>query len=64
MEPAVGVSISGNATLKSALSGYISADQAVKYYYAGQVPPQNIFNPAAWGEFIKAWKRGDFKKKK
>jgi hypothetical protein len=38
--------------------------QAVKYYYAGQVPPQNIFNPAAWGEFIKAWKRGDFKKKK
>jgi hypothetical protein len=38
--------------------------QAVKYYYAGQVPPQNIFNPAAWGEFIKAWKRGDFKRKK
>lgn len=31
--------------------------------YAGQVPPQNIFNPAAWAEFIKAWKRGDFKRK-
>ena len=37
---------------------------AGKYYYAGQTPPQNIFNPFAWAEFIKAWKRGDFKKKK
>ncbi|RYY10091.1 MAG: carboxypeptidase-like regulatory domain-containing protein, partial [Chitinophagaceae bacterium] len=26
--------------------------------------PQNIFNPFAWNEFIKAWKRGDFKNKK
>ena len=25
--------------------------------------PQNIFNPFAWGEFIQAWKRGDFKNK-
>lgn len=33
------------------------------YYYRGQAPPQNIFNPFAWGEFIKAWKRGDFKNK-
>lgn len=38
--------------------------QAVKYYYAGQFPPQNIFNPLAWADFIKAWKRGDFKRKK
>ncbi len=36
---------------------------AQKYYYAGQMPPQNIFNPVAWAEFIKAWKRGDYKKK-
>jgi hypothetical protein len=34
-----------------------------RYYYSGQAPPQNIFNPFAWGEFVKAWKRGDFKKK-
>ncbi|MGN6603227.1 MAG: carboxypeptidase-like regulatory domain-containing protein [Ginsengibacter sp.] len=34
-----------------------------KYYSAGQLPPQNIFNPLAWAEFIKAWKRGDFKSK-
>jgi len=37
--------------------------QATKYSYMGQVPPQNIFNPIAWAEFIQAWKRGDFKKK-
>jgi hypothetical protein len=36
---------------------------ATRYYYTGQTPPQNIFNPFAWGEFIQAWKRGDFKKK-
>lgn len=34
-----------------------------KAYYTGQTPPMNIFNPFAWAEFIKAWKRGDFKKK-
>jgi len=37
--------------------------QATKYSYMGQVPPQNIFNPIAWAEFIQAWKRGDFKRK-
>lgn len=31
--------------------------------YQGQTPPMNIFNPAAWQEFIQAWKRGDFKRK-
>ncbi|MEP6683771.1 MAG: carboxypeptidase-like regulatory domain-containing protein [Parafilimonas sp.] len=36
--------------------------QAAKAYYGGQVPPQNIFNPVAWAEFIQAWKRGDFKR--
>lgn len=35
--------------------------QASKYYYSGQLPPMNILNPFAWAEFIKAWKRGDFK---
>ena len=36
---------------------------AARQYYTGQAPPQNIFNPFAWNEFIKAWKRGDFKRK-
>ncbi len=35
-----------------------------KLGYAGQIAPQNIFNPFAWNEFIKAWKRGDYKKKR
>ncbi len=38
--------------------------QAQSYYYSGQLPPQNIFNPVAWAEFIQAWKRGDFKRNK
>lgn len=37
---------------------------AAKQYYYGQTPPQNILNPFAWSEFIKAWKRGDYKRKK
>jgi len=36
---------------------------ANKATYRGQIPPMNIFNPAAWSEFIQAWKRGDFKNK-
>ena len=32
--------------------------------YRGQIPPMNIFNPAAWSEFIQSWKRGDYKRKK
>ncbi|SDD17839.1 carboxypeptidase-like regulatory domain-containing protein [Niabella drilacis] len=34
-----------------------------KARYQGQIPPMNIFNPAAWSEFIKSWKRGDYKRK-
>ncbi len=34
---------------------------ATRYSYMGQNPPQNIFNPLAWADFIQAWKRGDFK---
>jgi len=34
------------------------------YHYGGQTPYQGIFNAFAWAKFIKAWKNGDFKKKK
>ena len=47
---------------KEVTSNYLR-QTAQKYYYAGQTPPMNIFNPAAWSEFIKAWKRGDYKSK-
>lgn len=38
--------------------------QIYNYQYSGQYKPQNIFNPIAWKQFIDAWRRGDFKKKK
>ena len=47
---------------REAANTYLSK-QSAKYFYAGQAPPQNIFNPFAWADFIKSWKRGDFKKK-
>jgi hypothetical protein len=51
---------------------YMDGDANAKYqnklrseeaYYAGQVPPFQIFNAFAWVEFVKSWKRGDYKKK-
>jgi hypothetical protein len=42
-------------------SNYYLRQSATRYSYLGQAPPQNIFNPIAWADFIKAWKRGDFK---
>lgn len=42
---------------------YYLRQQAREYYYIGQQPPMNIFNPVAWKKFFDAWKRGDFKKK-
>lgn len=38
--------------------------QSREYVYLGQTPPMNIFSPLAWGQFFKAWKDGEFKKKK
>ena len=44
-------------------SNMMLRNNASRYYYYGQTPPQNIFNPFAWAEFVNAWKRGDFKNK-
>ncbi len=43
---------------------YQLRQQATKATYAGQIAPMNLLNPAAWADFIQAWKRGDFKSKK
>ncbi len=40
------------------------AQHQQQLYYSGQAPPINLMNPIAWSKFIKAWKNGDFKKKK
>lgn len=45
-------------------ANYYLRQQARDYYYIGQQPPMNIFNPIAWKQFFDAWKAGDFKKKK
>ena len=44
-------------------TNYALRNNATRYYSRGQLPPQNLFNPMAWAEFIQAWKRGDFKNK-
>lgn len=43
---------------------YAMQQHGAQLYYAGQLPPNNLLNPLAWAKFIKAWKDGDFKRKK
>ncbi len=45
-------------------SMYLRQQAKNYYYYGGQIPPMNIFNPGAWQQFFKSWQNGDFKKKK
>lgn len=33
-----------------------------RLYYAGQAPPQRIFDPFAWGQFFQAWREGRFRR--
>ena len=39
------------------------AQQSSRLYWAGQYPPNNLLNPIAWAQFIKAWRDGQFKAK-
>ncbi len=43
---------------------YYLKRQAESYYSFGQAKPMHILNPIAWSKFFKAWKNGDFKRKK
>ena len=43
---------------------YFLRQQSKSFYHIGQTPPMSIFDPLAWAKFFKAWKKGDFKKKK
>ncbi len=45
-------------------SKYEFQKQQIEYQYSGQIKPQRIFDPLAWKQFVDAWRRGDFKKKK
>jgi hypothetical protein len=33
-------------------------------YTQGQTPVNNLLNPAAWGQFIDSWKKGEFQRQK
>jgi hypothetical protein len=43
---------------------YVQRQMAVRAAYEGQRPPMNVLSPIKWGQFIEAWKRGDFRSKK
>lgn len=36
--------------------------QQTRLYTQGQTPVNNLLNPAAWGQFIDSWKKGDFQR--
>lgn len=42
---------------------YSMLQQSQRISYAGQVPPQNIFSPVAWAQFIQAWKDGAYRRR-
>jgi len=42
---------------------YSMQQYQTRMYYAGGRPPMTIMDPLKWAEFVKAWKRGDFKSK-
>lgn len=46
------------------LQSYYQSQQAQSAVYYGQVRPNNILNPLAWAEFMDAWKRGDYRRKR
>jgi hypothetical protein len=54
-----------NVTMGSSMNYRNYIDKRVnQLYYAGQMPPNNLLNPFAWAQFIKAWRDGKFKVKK
>ncbi len=40
---------------------YFIDQQVSKLYYNGQLPPNNLLNPIAWSQFLKALQNGDLK---
>lgn len=37
--------------------------ETTKLYTKGQLPVNNLLNPAAWGKFIQSWRNGEFQRK-
>jgi hypothetical protein len=45
-------------------SDYSIQKEYTRLYQMGLMPQASLTNPVAWAQFIRAWKRGDFKSKK
>jgi hypothetical protein len=43
---------------------YHMQQQYARLYTVGQLPMNNLLNPIAWAQFIKAWQNGEFSRKK
>ncbi|MDI9318949.1 MAG: carboxypeptidase-like regulatory domain-containing protein [Phycisphaerales bacterium] len=43
---------------------FAQQNAAYRAAYSAQQQPMNILSPIKWGQFIEAWKRGDFRNKK
>ncbi len=65
LAPEVMMAIAANLPIDGATTyKYQLQNRYTQLYEAGGYPSIRIFDPIAWSKFIKAWKKGDFKKKK
>jgi len=65
LAPEVMMAIAANLPIDGATTyKYQLQNRYTQLYEAAGYPSIRLFDPIAWSKFIKAWKRGDFKKKK
>ena len=57
-ERAMNMPMDGSMNFRNVVDNHV-----YKNYYKGQAMPNNLLNPIAWAQFIKAVKEGKFKKK-
>lgn len=58
-ERAMNIPMDGSMNFKNLVDQHVYQN-----YYKGQYMPNNLLNPIAWVQFIKAWKEGKFKRDK
>ena len=58
-ERAMNIPMDGSMNFKNLVDKHVYQN-----YYKGQYMPNNLLNPIAWAQFIKAWRDGKFKRDK
>lgn len=58
-ERAMNIPMDGSMNFKNLVDQHVYQN-----YYKGQYMPNNLLNPIAWVQFVKAWKEGKFKRNK